>query len=262
MAKTKVSEWDVVADNNQDISGITLGTGMPPSYVNDSIREMMSQIKDWQSGSSGDDYTINGTLNINGSLKLDGSTGTAGQVLVSNGTATPKWGDAFVTGMIMLWSGSTNSVPSGWRLCDGGGGTPDLRNRFVVGAYSDTVTEEYPSCPPNAKGGSANAVAISHSHTFSGSTNNAGSHNHYVTNSKTSSTKFSSNNQTFTWASAGGLGNSDYRGGATNSRANRARSSDVGNHSHSISGTTSASGSSGTNKNLPPYYALAYIMKV
>ena len=44
MAKTKVSEWDVVADNNQDISGITLGTGMPPSYVNDSIREMMAQL--------------------------------------------------------------------------------------------------------------------------------------------------------------------------------------------------------------------------
>jgi len=41
---------------------------MPPSYVNDAIREMMAQIKQWQSGSSGDDYTINGTLNINGEL--------------------------------------------------------------------------------------------------------------------------------------------------------------------------------------------------
>jgi hypothetical protein len=254
MAKTKVSEWDVVADNNQDISGITLGTGMPPSYVNDSIREMMAQLKDWQSGSSGDDYTINGTLNINGSLKLDGSTGTAGQVLVSNGTATPKWGNAFVRGMIMLWSGSTGSVPDGWRLCNGSNGTPDLRDRFVVGAGNLYNV--------NSKGGSKDAVAISHSHNFSGSTNNAGSHNHYVTHSSTSSSTFSSNTQTLTWASAGGLGNSDYRGGATNARANRARSSDVGNHSHSISGTISASGSSGANANLPPYYALAYIMKV
>jgi hypothetical protein len=254
MAKTKVSEWDVVADNNQDISGITLGTGMPPSYVNDSIREMMAQIKDWQSGSSGDDWTSAGTLNITGSLELDGSTGTAGQVLVSNGTETPTWGNAFVTGMIMLWSGATDAVPAGWSLCDGTGNTPDLRDRFVVGAGN--------SYDVNATGGSKDAIAISHSHNFSGSTNNAGSHNHYVTHSSTSSSTFSSNTQTLTWASAGGLGNSDYRGGATNARANRARSSDVGNHSHSISGTISASGSSGANANLPPYYALAYIMKV
>ena len=256
MAKNKVSDWDVVANNNTDLTGtITLGEGMPPSYVNDAIREMMAQIKQWQSGASGDDYTINGTLNLNGELKLDSSSGTAGQVLVSQGLgATPAWGNAFVTGMIMLWSGSTSSVPSGWRLCDGGGGTPDLRDRFVVGAGN--------SYDVNATGGSKDAIAISHSHTFSGSTNNAGSHNHYVTSSATSSNPSFSGTSAFTWASAGGLGNSDYRGGSTSARANRGRSSDVGNHSHSISGTISASGSSGTNANLPPYYALAYIMKV
>ena len=255
MAKTKVSEWDVVADNNQDISGITLGTGMPPSYVNDSIREMMAQLKDWQSGSSGDDYTITGNLGVNGTLTINGSSGTSGQVLVSQGDgAVPKWGDAFITGMIMLWSGATDAVPAGWSLCDGTGNTPDLRDRFVVGAGN--------SYDVNATGGSKDAIAISHSHTFSGSTDDAGSHNHYVTSSATSSNPNFSGTSAITWASAGGLGNSDYRGGATNARANRARSSDVGNHSHSISGTISASGSSGTNANLPPYYALAYIMKV
>ena len=40
-----------------------------------------------------------------------------------------------------MWSGSTSSVPDGWRLCDGGGGTPDLRNRFVIGAGS-VVTKD------------------------------------------------------------------------------------------------------------------------
>ena len=46
--------------------------------------------------------------------------------------ATPE----VVAGMIMLWSGSAVSIPAGWVLCNGGNGTPDLRNRFVVGAMS------------------------------------------------------------------------------------------------------------------------------
>ena len=41
---------------------------------------------------------------------------------------------SFVSGMIILWSGATNNLPSGWVLCDGTNSTPDLRNRFVVGA--------------------------------------------------------------------------------------------------------------------------------
>jgi microcystin-dependent protein len=221
----------------------------------------MAQIKNWQDGSSGDSWTSTGTITaagtlaVTGGLTLDGATGTSGQVLVSSGSsATPTWGDAFVTGMIMLWSGSTGSIPSGWALCNGSSGTPDLRNRFVVGAGSTYAVD--------ATGGSANATLPSHTHTFSDVSTSAGSHNHYVVNSNTSSSTFSSNTQTLTWASAGGLGNSDYRGGATNSRANRARSSDVGSHTHTVSGTTSSAGASATNANLPPYYALAYIMKL
>ena len=261
MAKTKVSEWDSVAANNTDINSININEGCPPSTINNAIRETMAQIKDWQDGSSGDGWTSTGTITaagtlaVTGGLTLDGATGTSGQVLVSSGSsATPTWGDAFVTGMIMLWSGSTGTIPSGWALCNGSSGTPDLRDRFVVGAGSTYAV--------NATGGSANATLPSHSHTFSGSTGAAGSHNHYVTSSNTSSSTFTSNTQTFTWASAGGLGNSDYRGGATGSRANRALSSDIGNHAHSMSGSTSAAGSSSTNANLPPYYALAYIMKL
>ena len=41
---------------------------------------------------------------------------------------------AFVSGMIMLWSGSEGNIPSGWVLCNGSNSTPDLRDRFVVGA--------------------------------------------------------------------------------------------------------------------------------
>ena len=237
MAKTKVSEWDVVADNNQDISGITLGTGMPPSYVNDSIREMMAQIKDWQSGSSGDDWTSAGTLNITGSLELDGSTGTAGQVLVSNGTETPTWGNAFVTGMIMLWSGATDAVPAGWSLCDGTGNTPDLRDRFVVGAGN--------SYDVNATGGSKDAIAVSHTHT--GSTNTTGNHSHtiphHLVQAVAGTGDIDRDNEYQQWKALSGQ-----------------KTNTTGNHSHTVS--INSAGSSGANANLPPYYALAYIMKV
>ena len=41
------------------------------------------------------------------------------------------------TGCIMFWSGSMEDIPEGWALCDGNNGTPDLRDRFVVGAGGD-----------------------------------------------------------------------------------------------------------------------------
>lgn len=42
-----------------------------------------------------------------------------------------------MSGVIMLWSGTVASIPTGWFLCNGSNGTPDLRDRFVVGARQD-----------------------------------------------------------------------------------------------------------------------------
>jgi len=36
--------------------------------------------------------------------------------------------------MIVIWSGAVVDIPFGWKLCDGNNGTPDLRNKFVIGA--------------------------------------------------------------------------------------------------------------------------------
>ena len=92
MSKSKVSEWDVVSDNNIVINGININENCPPSAVNNAIREMMAQIKQWQSGASGDDWTSTGVFNITGELKLDGSPGANEQVLSSKGpSATPIW---------------------------------------------------------------------------------------------------------------------------------------------------------------------------
>jgi len=56
MPKVKISEWSPTPANNTDIDGINIAEGCAPSGINDAIREMMSQIKDWQAGTSGD-YT-------------------------------------------------------------------------------------------------------------------------------------------------------------------------------------------------------------
>jgi len=45
-------------------------------------------------------------------------------------------------GMIMLWNGSVDTIPSGWHLCDGTMGTPDLRNKFVVAAGDTYSVDE------------------------------------------------------------------------------------------------------------------------
>ena len=68
------------------------------------------------------------------------------------------------SGGIIMWSGATNAIPSGYVLCDGQNSTPDLRNRFVVGASDSTGDTSYPGLSPDATGGSADAVVVQHRH--------------------------------------------------------------------------------------------------
>lgn len=186
------------------------------------------------------------------------SPGTSGNVLTSNGSAWVSTAPSpFTTGMIMLWSGSIATIPSGWALCNGSSGTPDLRDRFIVGAGSTYAVA--------ATGGSANAIVVSHTHTAS--TNTTGAHTHYV---------FEGAGYAYSYANpaipdqsiSNGLndgGASSYLMSGPNTttgqpKANMGLTSSNGSHSHTV--TVDSTGSSGTNANLPPYYALAYIMKL
>ena len=54
MPKTRISEFDLTAANNTDIDGIDIAEGCAPSGINNAIRELMSQLKDFQGGTSGD----------------------------------------------------------------------------------------------------------------------------------------------------------------------------------------------------------------
>jgi hypothetical protein len=60
MPKTKISEWSSTPSSNTDIDGINIAEGCAPSGINDAIREMMSQVKDLYSGTTGDAISIAG----------------------------------------------------------------------------------------------------------------------------------------------------------------------------------------------------------
>jgi hypothetical protein len=142
-------------------------------------------------------------------------------------------------GGIIMWSGSVATIPSSWALCDGSNGTPNLQDKFLVGAGSGYAV--------GATGGSADATLVSHSHT--GTTD---------TTSLTGSFNPGCNNSLI---SADGVFSNVYNGSRENSSfGNGGRITMNATHDHTF--TTSTQGSSATNANLPPYYALAFIMRV
>ena len=79
MAKTKISEYSATANSNTDINSINLAEGMAPSLVNNAIRTLMAQLKDYQAGTAGDNVTVGGNLAVTGTSTMTGTvTGTAG----------------------------------------------------------------------------------------------------------------------------------------------------------------------------------------
>jgi hypothetical protein len=222
---------------------------------------------------------IAGTLSTSGNitganLSVSGTTtltGVATAPTAANGTNNTQIATtAFViyngvpSGCIMLWSGSIASIPSGWYLCNGTNGTPNLMDRFVVGAGS--------TYPVGAAAGSADAIVVSHSHTassggqsvnhsHSGTTsgmNRNNPHNHAVpvyisTVDPQQIAAQGVNTQFFEYGS--------YATGSTDINHEHAFTTGgvSADHNHAI--TVNSTGSSGTNANMPPYYALAYIMK-
>jgi hypothetical protein len=241
MAKTKISEFSATAADNTDITNINIAEGCSPANLNNAVRSLMALLKNQQDGSSGDPFTVagtlvasgqavaSGTLNVTGAFQLDGTAGASGQVLLSaGGSNTPTWGSGFPSGGIIIWSGSSASIPTGWLLCDGSSSTPDLRNRFVVGATSTYAV--------GATGGSADAIVVSHTHTAT-VTDPGHAHIGFVALGTSSGGVFA-------------------LGSGTTVTTNTTATNTTG-----ITVANSTTGSSGTNANLPPYYALCYIMK-
>ena len=164
-------------------------------------------------------------------------------------------------GVIVMWSGATNAVPSGWALCNGTNGTPDLRDRFIVGAGSTYAV--------GATGGAATVTLNEsqipgHTHVISATTASAGAHTHTATVSDPGHVHTALQPISGSTSASGGS-----FGGQDNTRATGSSTtgitvsiSSAGDHTHVVSASAATTGGGQAHENRPPYYALAYIMKV
>jgi hypothetical protein len=160
---------------------------------------------------------------------------------------------ALPPGIITMWYGNIASIPTGWALCNGqsvnGFATPDLRNRFVIAAASDSagVAVTTVSVSTSTVGGSTDIPLIAHFHQAISNVTDPG----HIHQSQYDGRTPTGIDYTGQGSEIGGMGTS-YNYPTTGTGTN-------------ISVTTSilATGTSnGSMANLPPYYALAYIMKV
>ena len=202
------------------------------------------------------------TLTINGT----DVTATAAELNTASTHYVP-------TGGIIMWSGSTSSIPSGWALCNGSNSTPDLRDRFVVGAGSTYDVDD--TGGGTATLTEANMPAHTHSSgTLGGSTNSAGSHTHTGTTNTTGAHTHTQNMGNSNVPTGGATAWSAFNVGVEN---NGYQTDSAGNHSHTLnvnsggahthtvdvnSGNTGSKGSGTAFNIIPKYYALAYIMKL
>ena len=177
----------------------------------------------------------NSQLHVVGNIKMvDGNQGD-GKVLTSDADGVGTWqappASGIPSGGIIMWSGSIASIPSGWALCDGTNGTPDLTSQFIRSVPNS-------STDPGSTGGSS-------THTHSAGSYSASNHSHTYSGT----TDPESKDPYCCICSCGG-----------DSVASK-------EHTHDFSGTTSSasggtvSGTSGAGNSLPPFYELDFIMR-
>ena len=176
-------------------------------------------------------------------------------------------------GSIIMWYGVSSNVPSGWQICDGTNGTPDLTNRFVIGADGDNGTTATTSITgTNAIiGGSADATLVEHTHVGSSAAASGGTpsgnvavtvvdegHSHVISNQ--------SNDEAGSGKVAVGSNTPEGEDPVTNvaytniSVAAEFLGDELAEHEHTL--TINTAGSSASGMNLPPFRALYYIMKM
>ena len=107
MAKTKISEYDATAANNTDVDSVNIAEGCAPSGINNAIREVMSHLKDFQTGAAGDDLTVGGTL-TSGTVDINGGA-IDGTTIGATTTAAGSFTNLTATGTTTLAGASTSA---------------------------------------------------------------------------------------------------------------------------------------------------------
>jgi microcystin-dependent protein len=166
---------------------------------------------------------------------------------------------------IAFWTGSIASIPTGWQLCDGTNGTPDLRDKFIVCAGSsysisstggsNTVSLSSPQLPPHTHDVASSSIspAGTHSHP-SPAVTSQGNHTHTMAGINNAG------------AAIHGPGPGAYQGTPVSGPGGgHSHPTGVGtnpDHAHTVTIASGDVGSGGAHENRPPFYALAFIMEV
>lgn len=206
---------------------------------------------------NGEWYVLNlGSQQINSGTGLPGTitvneTVSATTVTAANYTSSSLTGNGPVPkGGIIMWSGSV--VPDGWHICDGTDGTPNLSGRFIVASGTAQYPQSGDDNPTYNIGdtGGWNKYKLlpgempKHNHTGSSIGSESGHTHSYNRHSE----------KTVGKNAGGGEGAADANGTAS------ATTGGGSSHTHSI--TIANSGNDQSHENRPPYYALAYIIKL
>jgi hypothetical protein len=222
MPKNKISEFSSTPANNTDIGGIDIAEGCAPSGINNAIRELMAQLKDQQAGTDADSFTVGGNLIVTGTSTF---TGIPSAPTAAAGTSTTQVATTeFLRTMYPIGSIYTSTVATNPNTLFGFGTWVAFgAGRVMVGVGG--------AFSAGATGGSADAVVVSHTHTFSG--NALPTHSHTVPL------------RGIYTATNGNYGGD--AGASTFTPTTSAVSAGT------PTGTNTTEGVSGTNANLPPY---------
>ncbi len=188
-------------------------------------------------------------------------------------------------GVVIMWSGTLGSIPSGWALCDGSNGTPDLRSRFVAGAASsnelgsvvgaNSLVLSSNQLPAHTHSGSLTSGGA---HTHSGSTSSSGAHTHGgggIGNGGNHAHSLTFGGYGDAWGRPGGQYNAfptftlslnsagnhshTYSVASSGNHTHTVTINSAGDHTHTVS--LSATGGATAIDNRPVFYALAFIVK-
>ena len=168
---------------------------------------------------SGD--TMSGAFSMGGNRLSGLPTGVTAPTAAVSYYQVSTFGPAVPAGIIAMWSGAIVDIPSGWSLCDGAGGTPDLRAKFIVG---------YKSADPD----------------YGTIGNTGGESTHQLTGAESGNPSINLANYHELHGGAGA--GSGWSGGATDGI-------------DSVTYNIPASNAASAHENRPPYYTLAFIIK-
>jgi microcystin-dependent protein len=238
---------DITVSGNSDVIGNSNITGNSNVTGSSNIRGNITAASFIKSGGISSQFLkADGSVDATSYLTAATVGGTpdnvGGQLVVRNGiggfsagivTATTFVGNGTIPiGGIIMWSGTIANIPTGWALCNGSNGTPDLRSRFIVGAGTDTQ---------NVWGfnASTGSEAFTNGQTSVGVNSTGGRIAHQLTIAELAA-------HTHSYTAHVNVNAGNTSGGSAQAPTG---------------GTTGSTGGNQYHENRPPYYALAFIMR-